>query len=69
MAKITNVHRHGDLEVPLLGGCVVKAAETVNVDDEHARRLLAQPDAWAPADARAKKIAAALAAQAEEAAK
>lgn len=43
--KIKNVSPRGDLDVPLLGR-VVAAGEVVDVNADHANRLLDQPDNW-----------------------
>jgi hypothetical protein len=55
MPKIKNVSPLGDLEIPLLGR-VVEAGETVEVTDEEAETLLAQPDNFHPVGPAAKKI-------------
>lgn len=46
--KVKNVSSLGDLEVPALGGRVVKAGEVVEVPDDLGVRLLEQPDNWTP---------------------
>lgn len=55
MPAIRNVNPIGDVEVPLLRR-VVERGETVNVTDDHARRLLLQADNWQPADDAARAI-------------
>ena len=55
MAKIKNVSALGDLVVPSLG-IEVKAGATVDVTDEAAASLLAQPDNWAAADKAAVSV-------------
>lgn len=52
---VKNVSRFGDLDVPLLGREVAHG-EVVDVTDEQAALLLAQPDNWEPvAEPRAAK--------------
>ena len=55
MAKVKNVSPLGDLIVPSLG-IEVKARAIVEVDDEAAKSLLAQPDNWAAADKAAVSV-------------
>ncbi len=53
VVAIRNICPRGDLDVPLIGATVV-AGESVDVDVDHARRLLEQVDNWElvnPADA------------------
>lgn len=47
MPTIRNVSPLGDLEVVVLR-CVVGAGQTIDVTDEQAEALLAQPDNFAP---------------------
>lgn len=55
MAKVKNVSPLGDLIVPSLG-IEVKAGATVDVDDDAAASLLAQPQNWAAADKAAVSV-------------
>lgn len=55
MAKVKNVSELGDLIVPALG-LEVKAGAIVEVDDEAAASLLAQPSNWAAADKAAVSV-------------
>lgn len=55
MAKIKNVSALGDLVIPSLG-LEVKAGAIVEVTDEAAASLLAQPDNWAAADKAAVSV-------------
>lgn len=55
MAKIKNVSELGDLIVPALE-LEVKAGAVVEVSDEAAASLLAQPDNWAAADKAAVSV-------------
>ena len=55
MAKIKNVSALGDLIVPSLG-LEVKAGAVIDVADDAAALLLAQPDNWAAADKAAVSV-------------
>lgn len=55
MAKVKNVSALGDLIVPSLG-IEVKAGAIVEVEDDAAASLLAQPDNWAAADKAAVSV-------------
>ena len=55
MAKIKNISPLGDLSIPSLG-LDVKAGASVDVSDEAAASLLAQPDNWAAADKAAVSV-------------
>lgn len=55
MAKIKNVSPLGDLIVPSLG-LEVKAGAIVDVAEDAAASLLAQPDNWAAADKAAVSV-------------
>lgn len=55
MAKVKNVSPLGDLIVPSLN-LEVKAGAIVDVSDEAAASLLAQPDNWAAADKAAVSV-------------
>jgi len=55
MAKIKNISPLGDLYVPSLS-LEVKAGASVDVSDEVAAELLAQPDNWTAADKAAASV-------------
>jgi len=65
MPKIKNVSPFGDLDVPLLGR-VVAAGETVDVSEEEAEILLAQPANYQPVGQGARELAKELAESDEE---
>lgn len=54
MAKVKNVSGE-DRTVPALGGRLVTAGATVDVDPEQVYGFTCQEAIWAPADAEAKK--------------
>jgi len=56
MAKIKNISPLGDLIIPALDNIVIKAGESVEVSEEAAASLLAQPDNWVAADKAASSL-------------
>ncbi len=66
MPRIKNISPIGAIDVPLLRR-TLEADEQIDVTEDQARRLLAQPDVYGPVDKQAKTIAADLAAEQEPA--
>ena len=56
MAKIKNISPLGEVIIPALNDLVVGAGAIVDVSDEAAASLLAQPDNWEAADRAASSL-------------